>query len=45
MVTIDGKEITNKELPTDTSIIMIIIFSPDCPHCEHEATANINKYA
>jgi thiol-disulfide isomerase/thioredoxin len=40
---IDGKEITNKQLPK-YKFTCIIIFSPDCPHCEKEA-AEIIKYA
>ena len=46
MVTINGKEITNKDLPR-YKYQMIIIFSPDCPHCEHEATElnkNLDKF-
>jgi len=43
IVSVGGKEITNKDLPK-YKYQMIIIFSPDCPHCEHEA-AEINKYA
>jgi thiol-disulfide isomerase/thioredoxin len=42
--TIDGREITNKQLPTNYKYIALIFFSPDCSHCETEA-ANINKYA
>jgi len=43
IVSVGGKEITNRDLPR-YKYQMIIIFSPDCPHCEHEA-AEINKYA
>ena len=43
IVSVGGKEITHKNLPK-YKYQMIIIFSPDCPHCEHEA-AEINKYA
>ena len=43
IVSVGGKEITNRDLPK-YKYQMIIIFSPDCPHCEHEA-AEINKYA
>ena len=39
----DGREITNKQLPK-YKFTCIIIFSPDCPHCQKEA-AEINKYA
>ena len=39
--TIDGREITNKQLPTNYKYIALIFFSPDCSHCETEA-ANIN---
>jgi len=38
----DGKEITNKQLPK-YKFTCIIIFSPDCPHCQKEAS-EINKY-
>ena len=44
LTSIDGKEITNKELPTKYKYTCIIIFSPDCSHCEHEAD-EINKNA
>jgi thiol-disulfide isomerase/thioredoxin len=44
LTSIDGKEITNKELPTKYKYTCIIIFSPDCSHCEHEAE-EINKNA
>jgi thiol-disulfide isomerase/thioredoxin len=40
---IDGKEITNKQMPK-SKFVCIIIFSPDCSHCEKEA-ADLNKYA
>jgi thiol-disulfide isomerase/thioredoxin len=43
IVSVGGKEVTHKNLPK-YKYQMIIIFSPDCPHCEHEA-AEINKYA
>ena len=38
ITSIDGKEITNKQLPTKYKYTCIIIFSPDCSHCEHEAS-------
>jgi hypothetical protein len=38
LTSIDGKEITNKQLPTQYKYTCIIIFSPDCSHCEHEAS-------
>ena len=41
---VDGKEITNKDLPTKYKYTCIIIFSPDCSHCEHEAS-ELNKNA
>jgi thioredoxin-related protein len=44
LTSIDGKEITNKDLPTKYKYTCIIIFSPDCSHCEHEAD-EINKNA
>lgn len=44
ITSIDGKEITNKQLPTKYKYTCIIIFSPDCSHCEHEA-GELNKYA
>jgi hypothetical protein len=34
---IDGKSITKKDLPANYKYTCIIIFSPDCSHCEHEA--------
>lgn len=40
----DGKEITNKTLPANYKYTCIIIFSPDCSHCEHEAD-ELNKNA
>jgi thiol-disulfide isomerase/thioredoxin len=43
ITSIDGKEITNKQMPK-YPFTCIIIFSPDCPHCEKEA-GDINKYA
>jgi thiol-disulfide isomerase/thioredoxin len=42
ITSVDGKEITNKQIPK-YKFTCIIIFSPDCPHCEKEA-AEINKY-
>lgn len=47
MTTIDGKEITNKDLPTKYKYTCIIIFSPDCSHCEHagdEFNKNADKF-
>jgi hypothetical protein len=44
ITSIDGKEITNKQLPTKYKYTCIIIFSPDCSHCEHEAS-EISKNA
>ena len=44
ITSVDGKEITNKQLPTKYRFTCIIIFSPDCSHCEHEA-GELNKYA
>ena len=44
LMTVEGKEITNKDLPKNYKYTIIIIFSPDCSHCEHEA-AEINKNA
>lgn len=41
---IEGKEVTNKQLPTKYRYTCIIIFSPDCSHCEHEAS-ELNKNA
>lgn len=35
---VDGKPITKKDLPTKYKYTCIIIFSPDCSHCEHEAS-------
>jgi hypothetical protein len=40
----DDKEITQSNLPTNYKYTCIIIFSPDCSHCEHEA-AELNKNA
>jgi len=40
----DGKEITNKTIPANYKYTCIIIFSPDCSHCEHEAD-ELNKNA
>jgi peroxiredoxin len=44
LMSVEGKEITNKDLPKNYKYTVIIIFSPDCSHCEHEA-AEINKNA
>jgi len=44
ITTVDGKELTNKDLPTKYKYTCIIIFSPDCSHCEHEAE-ELNKNA
>jgi len=47
LTSINGKEITNKELPINYTYTCIIIFSPDCSHCEHEAaelTKNADKF-
>ena len=44
LTSVEGKEITNKDLPKNYKYTVIIIFSPDCSHCEHEA-AEINKNA
>jgi len=44
LTSIDGKEITNKDLPSKYKYTCIIIFSPDCSHCELEA-AEIDKNA
>ena len=44
LTTIDGKDITNKDLPTKYKYTCIIIFSPDCSHCEHAAD-EFNKSA
>ena len=43
LFTIDGKQITNKQLPS-YKYTCFIFFSPDCSHCETEAV-NINKYS
>ena len=43
ITSVNGKEITNKQMPA-YPFTCIIIFSPDCPHCEKEA-GDINKYA
>jgi len=43
LVGVDGKEITNKQIPK-SKFVCFIIFSPDCSHCEKEA-ADLNKYA
>ena len=43
ITSIDGKEVTNKQMPK-YAFTCIIIFSPDCPHCEKEA-GELNKYA
>jgi len=43
ITSVDGKEITNKQMPK-YPFTCIIIFSPDCPHCEKEA-GDLNKYA
>lgn len=40
----DGKEFTNKSIPSNFKYTCIIIFSPDCSHCQHEAT-ELNKNA
>lgn len=40
----DGKEITNKTIPTKYKYTCVIIFSPDCSHCQHEAD-ELNKNA
>ena len=44
IVSVDGKEITNKQLSNKYKYTCIIIFSPDCSHCEHEAS-EISKNA
>ncbi len=47
LTTIDGKEISNKDLPTKYKYTLIIIFSPDCSHCEHagdEFNKNADKF-
>jgi hypothetical protein len=36
--TVDGKEATQKDIPSKYKYTCYIIFSPDCSHCEHEAT-------
>jgi hypothetical protein len=41
---VDGKEITDKNIPSNYKYTCILIFSPDCSHCEHEA-GELNKYA
>ncbi len=38
ITSVDGKEITNKDISNKYRYTCIIIFSPDCSHCEHEAT-------
>jgi thiol-disulfide isomerase/thioredoxin len=43
ITSVNGNEITNKLMP-NYPFTCIIIFSPDCPHCEKEAS-DINKYA
>ena len=43
ITSITGKEVTHKTMPK-YKYTVLLIFSPDCPHCEHEA-AEINKYA
>jgi thiol-disulfide isomerase/thioredoxin len=35
---VTGKPITKKDLPSNYKYTCIIIFSPDCSHCEHEAS-------
>jgi len=40
----DGTEITNKTIPSNFKYTCIIIFSPDCSHCQHEAE-ELNKNA
>ncbi len=44
ITSVEGKEITNKDLPSKYKYTCIIIFSPDCSHCEHEA-GELNKNA
>jgi thiol-disulfide isomerase/thioredoxin len=44
LTSIDGKEVTNKDLPKNYKYTCVIIFSPDCSHCEHEA-AELSKNA
>ncbi len=44
LMSITGKEVTNKQLPNKYKYTCILIFSPDCSHCEHQAS-ELNKYA
>jgi len=47
ITTVQGKEATQRILPTKYKFTCYIIFSPDCSHCEHEAeelTNNADKF-
>ncbi len=47
LISVDGKEVTNKQMPTKYKYTFILIFSPDCSHCEHEAeelNKNMDKF-
>ena len=41
---VEGKELTEKDIPAKYKYTCFIIFSPDCSHCEHEA-AELKKEA
>lgn len=44
LTNIHGKELTQKDVPSSYKNIIILIFSPDCSHCQHEAE-ELNKNA
>jgi len=43
LTSVDGKEVTQKDIPSKYKYTCYIIFSPDCSHCEHEATELSNN--
>lgn len=47
MMSVQGKEITHKQLPANYKYTCYIIFSPDCSHCQTEAIEiekNMDKF-
>jgi thiol-disulfide isomerase/thioredoxin len=44
LTTVQGKEVTQKDIPASYKNVVILIFSPDCSHCQHEAE-ELNKSA
>ena len=44
LTNVHGKEVTQKDIPSNFKNVVILIFSPDCSHCQHEAE-ELNKSA